>query len=240
MVTGQPNKTTDTKNSSANEKPKPTRSTVILDNNEGPAKTADKADGNPPHWYTALERPDWWIVIIAALTGGAIVYQAKEMARATEVMRITVSLQEAALMQWVSVGNWKCFHVQTNPPSPPATSLLIEFDVANESNFPLTINGEFRFLGNLPGAKRFYTTQKGITLFPRKPYKCDVSLNITDEQSRQYFDSALRISVHGRMTHLGVSNKRSPLMSIDGNLVCRRNAPTELEYESISMTPAEK
>lgn len=74
-------------------------------------------------------------------------------------------------------------------------------------------------------------------LFPRKPYKFDVSLSITEEQSRQFLDSALRISVHGEITHVGVSNKRSPLMSIHGNLVCRRNAPTELEYESISMTP---
>ena len=42
------------------------------------------ADSNSPHWYTSSE---WWLVLIAALTGIAIAYQAREMTRATEAMR---------------------------------------------------------------------------------------------------------------------------------------------------------
>ena len=53
-------------------------------------------------------------------------------------------------------------------------------------------------------------------------------------------DQTLRVSVHGKITHLGVSNKHSPLMSIDGNLIRRRNAAAYLEYESITLAPVQK
>lgn len=44
---------------------------------------ADAADQSSKRWYTSSE---WWLVIIAALTGFAIAYQAREMTRATKVM----------------------------------------------------------------------------------------------------------------------------------------------------------
>lgn len=36
-----------------------------------------------PHWYT---QPEWWLLAAAVVTFGAIVYQAREMTRATRVM----------------------------------------------------------------------------------------------------------------------------------------------------------
>src|ERR1017187_502721 len=45
-----------------------------------------EADNNAPNWYATLERPDWWLVAIAFLTGLAITYQAREMTRATKEM----------------------------------------------------------------------------------------------------------------------------------------------------------
>jgi hypothetical protein len=53
----------------------------------------EAAKTRPPQWCTALERPEWWVVIIAALTGFAIAYQAREMRRTTEAMG-----KQAALM----------------------------------------------------------------------------------------------------------------------------------------------
>jgi hypothetical protein len=38
-------------------------------------------------WYAALEQPDWWVVIIAALTGLAVAWQSFETRRATQAMR---------------------------------------------------------------------------------------------------------------------------------------------------------
>jgi hypothetical protein len=52
------------------------------------------AKASPPRWYAALERPDWWLVFIAFLTGLAIAYQAREMASATEEMRKSTKAAE--------------------------------------------------------------------------------------------------------------------------------------------------
>ena len=62
-------------------------SSVTLNNNEKPTTKADAANHDTPKWYAALQRSDWWLVIIAALTGCAIAYQAAEMRRASDVMR---------------------------------------------------------------------------------------------------------------------------------------------------------
>lgn len=49
--------------------------------------TAASSGSNSSMWYSALERPDWWVVIIAALTGLAIAWQSFETRRATQAMR---------------------------------------------------------------------------------------------------------------------------------------------------------
>jgi hypothetical protein len=43
----------------------------------------------PPRtrWYSSLETPDWWVVIIAALTGAAVAWQSLETRRAAQAMR---------------------------------------------------------------------------------------------------------------------------------------------------------
>ena len=61
--------------------------TVVFQNNGRLTDGVDEAKTDPPHWYTGLTRPDWWLVIIAALTGIAVAYQAGEMRRATAEMQ---------------------------------------------------------------------------------------------------------------------------------------------------------
>jgi hypothetical protein len=56
-------------------------------NHSESANEAAALDKHPPSWCTALKKPEWWLVIIAALTGFAIAYQAREMTRATNVMQ---------------------------------------------------------------------------------------------------------------------------------------------------------
>src|SRR5580704_17040125 len=68
------------------------QSTIInLDNCEESSAHPAEANDGPPSWYTPIERalaqPDWWLVIIAFLTGCAIAYQAREMASATDEMK---------------------------------------------------------------------------------------------------------------------------------------------------------
>src|SRR4051812_6292372 len=48
-----------------------------------PADQTETAKSGSPHWYTPSE---WWLVLIAALTGAAIASQAREMAKTTEII----------------------------------------------------------------------------------------------------------------------------------------------------------
>jgi len=52
----------------------------------GTENKTEKAYSRPPSWCTALKKSEWWLVIIAALTGFAIAYQAREMTRATNII----------------------------------------------------------------------------------------------------------------------------------------------------------
>ena len=62
------------------------------------------SDDDPPHWYQPIERPDWWLVIIAALTGLAIAYQAREMRRTTQVMKDSLDAMWAAQRPQLALG----------------------------------------------------------------------------------------------------------------------------------------
>lgn len=65
--------------------------------NEIAAADAETPKASPPKWYASSE---WWLVVIAGLTGLAILYQAREMARATEVMqRQLKEMQKAGEIQ---------------------------------------------------------------------------------------------------------------------------------------------
>src|SRR5271157_5146972 len=79
---------------------------VNLENYKETSAHSSEADNYPPKWYAPFERPDWWLVGIAFLTGLAIAYQAREMTRATEEMRKNTELQKASLAQWVVTDNW--------------------------------------------------------------------------------------------------------------------------------------
>ncbi|SRR6266481_1300892 len=71
------------------------------DNDHKTATHTDSTKGGSPHWYTSSE---WWLVIIAALTGAAIAYQAREMKDATEVMRGQLTAMQGQLGQMDSSG----------------------------------------------------------------------------------------------------------------------------------------
>jgi hypothetical protein len=73
--------------SSAQHKDCPADQTCISassQDNKKPEAHTDTSDNRSPWLYAALKNPDWWLVIIAGLTGIAVAYQAREMKRATE------------------------------------------------------------------------------------------------------------------------------------------------------------
>lgn len=83
-VPSQPDKTSDSK-----KQPAETSQTAVIPANS-PNRQASrqpdqtKPEPDPPKWYAPLERPDWWLVIVAALTGGVIGWQAWETRKAAQ------------------------------------------------------------------------------------------------------------------------------------------------------------
>lgn len=59
-------------------------------NNCEPAANAAKTDSEPPRWYTSSE---WWLVIVAGLTGIFIAWQARETAHAAKAMEQSTGTQ---------------------------------------------------------------------------------------------------------------------------------------------------
>lgn len=87
IVTSQPYSTPRTEQNSESSQA-PQRGTA--DVKEKPDQTGShqtETDNHTPKWYTALKRPEWWLVLLGFLTLGVIAYQAIEMRRATEAMQ---------------------------------------------------------------------------------------------------------------------------------------------------------
>jgi hypothetical protein len=88
----QPNKATDQKQEHA----EATNSAITAANgiNKQNRSTANetKSNSNPPKWYAAIKRPEWWLVIIAALTGIVVGWQAWETRKAAEASRDSIAL----------------------------------------------------------------------------------------------------------------------------------------------------
>jgi hypothetical protein len=69
------------------------------------ANKTETVHNRPSSWCTALKDSQWWLVIIAALTGIAISLQAREMARSTGVMRNQWTTMQGQLSQMQTDGN---------------------------------------------------------------------------------------------------------------------------------------
>ena len=83
-VSGQPNKTSGQKQSvGQNVNPAPI-STNSVDKEANGQANQSKADAYPKRWYTALERPDWWLVLAAFCTLGVISWQSVETRKAAQ------------------------------------------------------------------------------------------------------------------------------------------------------------
>jgi hypothetical protein len=94
-VTSKPNEVPAKKQQSSN--PQGPSSLTVYDENKS-TYNADQSDNNPPKWYAPVERPDWWLVLIAGLTGFLIYLQAREMTRATKEMQASTEVARKTLV----------------------------------------------------------------------------------------------------------------------------------------------
>ena len=68
--------------------------------NEQPDGQENEAAPNPkpPRWYAPLQRPDWWVVIFAGITGGVICWQSYETRRAAKATGVAAVATERLLL----------------------------------------------------------------------------------------------------------------------------------------------
>ena len=102
FVTAQPNKTPQKKQPST--PPKEPITVVVGEQKISTGGAEEKAVDNSQHWRTALKRPEWWLFIAAVLTFFAIIYQAREAAKATKAMRDGIRLQSESLRPRLTIG----------------------------------------------------------------------------------------------------------------------------------------
>ena len=151
-------------------------------------KGAEKTEPKATTWYAALERPDWWLVIIAALTGLAICYQGREMTRATAVMR-----EQSTTLRSTLEAMWQGSraHLVTKPHGNCAQDLM--------SDNP-RIQVELSNSGETPAYDATYETWIEILPFPFSDF--------TDGATR--FKSKRRtLQPHGEPTVVRIPLKRS-------------------------------
>jgi hypothetical protein len=207
-VSGQPNQTSNSKD--RNPDPKCPAS-ISSEDHSVTNYYPQKAEADPPKWYTPFERPDWWLVVIAAATGLAIAYQAREMKRATEAMKESTKLQEIGLRQWVDVENWEIRAAEyvvyqmaargrTILSRPDKVTIDIMFDVVNSSPRPLTVQQVIADV-HVAGRKDWQNVISDDTRLLAPEGKRPVILAVTligDEIDRYILDD-LMISINGRV-----------------------------------------
>src|ERR1700729_1968622 len=87
LVPSQPDKAADKKQQLT----KPSQPAVIPTDGQNKQSSGQQnqtnPDADPPRWYTPLERPDWWLVIVAALTGGVVGWQSFATAKSAKAAK---------------------------------------------------------------------------------------------------------------------------------------------------------
>ena len=101
-----------------------------------------KASGNSSSGNASLERshwwtdPNWWLVIVAALTGIVIGWQSRETRRAAQSAERQIGLQSIAMSQWVNIEPIKTV---TPPAFQNPSEVVLEFQVLNKTDYLLTV-----------------------------------------------------------------------------------------------------
>jgi hypothetical protein len=103
IMASQPNQATDSKHATANQVQGEGK-TVGADQADKQASgqtDQPKANTDPPGRYTALERPDWWLVIVATLTAAVICWQSIETRRAAKGALLNAQALITAERPWL-------------------------------------------------------------------------------------------------------------------------------------------
>jgi len=244
-MAGQPNATSHKNNTSAEPK---SPAMPTLENKGVTADHAEQSDNDPPKWYAPAERPDWWLVVIAGLTGLAIAYQAREMTRATGAMRESTKLQEVGLRQWIDVGDWaitpsEMLHYAMTSDrritqKPEEIKLEIQFRVLNNTPRAITIMNittNIHILGRADW-KQFVMDEESIVT-PNGSHPAFVIVTLKDGEVDLYILKSIPISFVAKIAYrdaMGKPNDQSFPMLFE----CNRNGFVTMGYKG--KYPAER
>jgi hypothetical protein len=170
------------------------------------ATETESTKRSSPHWYASSE---WWLVIIAALTGAAIAYQAGEMVSTTKSIQRQSELQEANLAQWVDLKSWGLLVETTSRTSPPKeVTLNLRWRVLNNTPFPFTLQKvEVKVAIGLDW-EHFEIIEDG-TIAPSKSsnnyFDFMVPFKLTKSQTKSFFDGGAALSITSRVSYIDAS-----------------------------------
>lgn len=170
---------------------------------------------------------DWgpWIFNFLLVVVGAL--QIWLLFRTWRTIDRQADLQEIAYTQWLVIKTWHSAIKDEKVPQrytdgSPVIRLGIQFQIINESQFPITLSdSEIVFktsrVGEVGGLK--YYAPQNFPLFPNVPYMVDVSVVVTKEEIDQFETSIMLISVEGKFTWTGVL-KEKRVQTLHGLLWC--------------------
>lgn len=151
---------------------------VVFDDSKTTAETNSEPQERPK-WYRTVNWSNWALVLVAAITGFAVGWQARETAKSAEATQRSVELQEVLNQQWLEFENWKIMDGGTE--AEIGTVILISFDIVNPTKMPLTISG---YSVSVKGQDT--SVQFARTIAPAKSYSVKLDRLLEGKESEDY------------------------------------------------------
>jgi len=178
-------------------------------------------------FYTGLTAWATFALCIVGLGGIiAAIYTLRAIETQSGIQSRSIELQERAMQQWVSYGNWRSEYRQSDG---GRQLLIIDLNVWNDTNFPLTLpEACIRF--EMGGVKARFEFRENNFLPPRHPYPVHMWFTITNEQATRFMTGGIPIRIIGDLTHVGSLGKPQE-QSFCGVLWCHKTL-TRFEEET--------
>jgi hypothetical protein len=153
--------------------------------------------GPKDEWDKAYVIANYLLVLVAALTFGAIVVQAVETKRATKAIeeqtvavRDTVLLQKTLKRQWLNLENWNITGERNQ--TGERTLISLSFIIINPTDMELEFKGvEVMTLEGSQGLT------PNMRLAPNKHYSALFHIKLSKEQTTGYFNNSLLLHIMG-------------------------------------------
>ena len=156
-------------------------------------------------WYTTLEGPDWWLVIIAALTGAAILWQAVETKHAAEGAKLAA---EAALAQIAAVKDKERARLTLHPksiediePDSPFLDVAIELENVGYSH-AFNVRVDARCEITMAESEPVSNNRETVMVHIIKAGQDRSTIMIPLEASKEIWDNVIHVGAKNLFAHL--------------------------------------